>query len=141
MNSENQQESLSSFPEDVRKSIINKFDQWKTMKVNSKDETEVKKKIADIFIYDIRMYWQARLNKLDPEFVDALEYLCNKFLPKSLEFNGIKSNQILFPDENHYALAKGVFDKTWDLYVTTPDMKLPFKKTSFFKNIFKKSSN
>jgi hypothetical protein len=135
--------NLSDAPENIKKTLIHEMDSWKRFNAQPQSAEAARASFEEMTIYSIRMYWQARFDKLNQESRDAFEWATYQFIPKHLDFKGVQPGQPVFSDEDTTALAKNMVNDLWQAYLATPEVIVPFakeetKKTGFFSKIFKR---
>lgn len=91
----------------------------------------------DSFVYILRMFWQARFDKMSPLYQENLDWVSFNFLPENVEYTGIKFGEnLVSSDFDHYELATSIFDNINSLYLgktEQPEPKGFFERfTSFF---------
>lgn len=135
---------LSDAPENIKKTLIHEMDNWKRFDANPQNADIAKKSFEEMTVYSIRMFWQARFDKINRDQKEAFEWATYQFAPEHLGFKGVKSGQPVFSDEDTTALAKELLNDLWQAYLATPEVEVPFSKTNeqdkksgFLKKLFK----
>lgn len=76
------------------------------------------KESRDSFVYILRMFWQARFDKMNSLYKENLDWISSNFLPENVEYTGIKFGEnLVSSDFDHYELATSIFDKINSLYL------------------------
>lgn len=136
--------NLSDAPENIKKTLIHEMNSWKHFNTKPKDAEEAKHSFEDMTVYSIRMYWQARFDKINHQQKEAFEWATYHFAPEYLNFQGVAPGKPVFSDEDTTALAKNLFNDIWQAYLLTPEVEVPFdkineqnNKNGFLKKLFK----
>lgn len=98
-------------------------------------------KSREDFVYLLKMFWQARFNKMSPLYRENFDWVCNNFLPENVEYNGIKFGEnLISSDIDHTFLAHSVLDEIQKLYKNKSINKIN-KKISLFEKIINSFKN
>jgi hypothetical protein len=84
--------------------------------------------VKESVVYSLRMFWQARYDKLSAEKVLAFDTLCKEILDPALGYKK-PLRSVAMADQDHYALADSVFESIWGLYMA--DDQILIKKPIF----------
>lgn len=80
-------------------------------------EKEAKAIVFAPLEYSIRMTWLGRRDKLRRELYDAINQLSSLLLDEELAFSPARGGDVALKGQDHYALAKALFEDIWDLYL------------------------
>ena len=88
-------------------------------------EDDAKKIVFSIVEYSIRMTWRGCRDKLRTEKYEAINKLSALLIPTELGFSPATFDGVALKDQDHYRLAREVFEGIWSLYMSENQMVLP----------------
>lgn len=88
-------------------------------------EVDAKQIVFPILEYGIRMTWLGRRDKLRTEQYEAINKLSALLIPTEIGFSPATFDGVALKDQDHYRLAREVFDGIWSLYMSENQMVLP----------------
>jgi hypothetical protein len=88
-------------------------------------EPQAKKLVKEPLMYLLRMFWQARYDKLSAEQVLPFDTLCQEIMDPSMGYKK-PLRSVAMPGQDHYALADSVFEAILALYLA--DNQITIKK-------------
>jgi hypothetical protein len=95
---------------------------WKVGSPQTMTLEKAKQLAEERMVYNLRMVWLGRYNKLGRERAGALNAASLAFLPEAAGYTGSKNGQCVMVEKDHYALAKLVFEKLWQQYLLSHDL-------------------
>jgi hypothetical protein len=81
-------------------------------------ENEAKTIVFPVLEYSIRMTWLGRRDKLRNEKYAAINAFSEMLLAKELQFSPSLHGDVALRGQDHYALARQLFEDIWSLYVS-----------------------
>lgn len=124
----------------VKSMLIKQLTLWQNKEV--KNENEAFKYFHDDAEYLLRMLWQGRLSKMNPDDRDLNVWISENYVPAEYNFdkNKIREGQLSGLELSHEELARYVLQQVWKDYLNSDlenIVKPPKEKTGFFKKFFK----
>jgi hypothetical protein len=111
---------FDDMPEHERSTLIERYlTRWRD-KVSPAQPEKAKLHVQEDFVYMLRMFWQARFDKMDTASRDVFDWVSKNFLPETVRYKGVKNSQLLIEHPNHGQLAHQVFDEIWAQYEASP---------------------
>lgn len=91
-----------------------------------------KNQSRETFVYMLRMFWQARYDKMNSASKNSFDWISQNILPADVDYKGIQINTNLISlDVDHTQLAFDIFES---LYALKNPVIVP-EKQSFFKKL------
>lgn len=120
--------------------LIKQLTLWQNKDV--KNEQQAFKYFHDDTEYLLRMLWQGRLSKMNPDDKDLNVWISENYVPKEYNFDKkkIREGQLSGLEYSHEQLAHYVLQEVWKDYLNSDlenVVKPPKEKVGFFKRIFK----
>jgi hypothetical protein len=95
---------------------------WKVGSPQTMTLEKAKQLAEERMVYNLRMLWLGRYDKLGRERAEALNAASFAFLPESIGYTGAKNGQCVMAKQDDYKLAEHVFEKLWQQYLLSHDL-------------------
>jgi len=124
----------------VKSMLIKNLTSWENKDI--KNENEGFKYFHEKTEYLLRMLWQGRLDKMNPDDRALNTWISENYVPKEYGFDSkkIREGQLIGLGASHEEIARFVLKEVWNDYLKS-DLenvsKPPKEKVGFFKRIFK----
>lgn len=95
---------------------------WKVGSPQTMTLEKAKQLAEERMVYNLRMVWLGRYDKLGRERAEALNAASMAFLPDAIGYTGSKNGQCVLTGQDDYKLAEQVFEKLWQQYLLSNDL-------------------
>lgn len=117
-------QQFSDIPEVERAFLIQRYlGQWRG-KVAPEEHEAAEAHVRKEFIYLLRMFWQARFDKMDSESIEVFDYLSKNMLPADAKYKGPVRGENLVDTSRFYQLSDDLFKNLWSCYKQDPESGL-----------------
>jgi hypothetical protein len=116
--------ALNDIPERERIILMERYlNRWQGT-IPATDFDKAKDYAQEGFVYMLRMFWQARYDKMDGDSKALFDWLSSNMLSEDVEYKGTKRAQLIINHDDHHRLAREVFENLWKHYAASPESGL-----------------